>query len=284
MNIHSNFDLRSKLEWSRDFNFLLNCIVSAVASSKSGVPKPTLSFSTENPSEGISNSLKRFEEGLRSSNSKLEVFHMVLTGASWDVWGFNFKQYDDYYWSWKPNVLEKAILAERRLPLFDDQGTTMDAMLQNLRAAPIREVPRGADTPATFSFKNGKKIDREILFALLPHPSTEESVKAAVKDVFKQFENPQIRKAYHLSMQNTVRSTNMISDVQANGPLWDKLKAAADNMVYTKLYSLNEIFLDIKIEEIIRVCFGMTGGESPSMWGSSVAKLAFGVTLNNGST
>ena len=50
---------------------------------------------------------------------------MVLTGASWDVWGFNFKQYDDYYWSWKPNVLEKAILAERRLPLFDDQGTTM---------------------------------------------------------------------------------------------------------------------------------------------------------------
>ena len=81
---------------------------------------------------------------------------MVLTGASWDVWGFNFKQYDDYYWSWKPNVLEKAILAERRLPLFEDQGTTMDAMLQNLRAAPICEVPHGADTPASFSFKNGK--------------------------------------------------------------------------------------------------------------------------------
>ena len=128
-----------------------------------------------------------------------------------------------------------------------------------------------------FLFKNGKKIDREILFCLIASPSSEVEVRAAAKDVFNKFENVQIRQAYSLAMQSTIRNPGMIEDVADNGSLWEKLKASGTNMTYNKLDSLNQIFLDVKIEEIIRICYGFTGGEAPSMRGADILMLAFGV-------
>jgi hypothetical protein len=245
----------------------------------SGKPseKPKLGFASASSEAPMSGSLKRYAEGLKTSNSKIEVFHMVLEGSQWDVWAFNFKHLESFYWAWKPQILEKAILAELTFRVFESEGTTMDDMLHNMRAASLREVPCGADVAATFSYKNGTKINREILFCLIQSPSSEENVRAAVKDVFKQFENTQIRQAYALALESTIRSPNMIADVSEKGSLWEKLKNGVSNMVYKRLDSLNQIFLDAKIEEIIRTCYGFTGGEAPSMWGAQVMKLAFGV-------
>ena len=78
-------------------------------------------------------------------------------------------------------------------------------------------------------------------------------------------------------MQNTVPSEKMIEDASEKGPLWDKLQAAANHMTYTRLNSLDQIFLDVKIEEIIRLSYGFTGGKAPSMWGRDILMLAFGV-------
>jgi hypothetical protein len=240
-----------------------------------GSKKPSLSFSSSN-GPAMSDNMRRFADGMRGCNSKLEIYHMVLVGAAWDVWGFNFKHYDDYYWSWKPNVLEKAIIAERGFPLFDDEGTTMDDILHNIRAAAVRETPCGENIAAAYVYKQGKRIDREMLFGLLPSPSSEEIVKNITMDVFNHFTNPKIQSAYGVALENTINSTNMVADVKVNGPLWEKLKAAAKNISFKKLSSLNEVFLDVKIEEIIRLSYGMTGGEAPSMWGEDIVKLAFG--------
>lgn len=238
--------------------------------------KPKLSFTSNNGS-AMSDNMRRFAEGLRGQNTKLEIFHMVLEGSAWDVWGFNLKHNDDFYWAWKPNILEKAIITEQTFRVFEEENTTMDELLQNIRAAPMRESPRGPNVAAAYVYKQGKKIDREILFGILPSPSTEESVKLAATEILKHFENPKIRQAYACALETTINSANMVADVGEAGSLWEKLSAAGRNIVYKQLGSLNEIFLDVKIEEIIRVSYGLTGGEGPSMWNSKLNKLAFGI-------
>ena len=60
------------------------------------------------------------------------------------------------------------------------------------------------------------------------------------------------------------------------GQLWEKLAAASNNMTYTKHKSLNQVFCDHTIEEIIQLTFGYSGGDSPSMWDQRHYKLAFG--------
>lgn len=251
--------------------------------------KPKLAFSTQNSSEkpklaysssnaaAMSDNMRRFADGLRGQNSRLEVFHMVLDGSAWDVWGFNLKHYDDFYWAWKPNILEKAMITEGRIRLFEAEDTFLDDMLHNIRAAPIRETPRGPNVAAAYVYKQGKKIDREILFGLIPSPSSEESVKQIVKEILNHFDNPKVCRAYGVALENSINSANMIADAGESGGLWEKLQAAGRNMTYKRLGSLNEVFLDVKIEEIIRQMYHLTGGEGPSMWPSKLNNLAFGI-------
>ena len=67
------------------------------------------------------------------------------------------KHYDDFYWAWKPNILEKAMITEGRIRLFEAEDTFLDNMLHNIRAAPIRETPRGPNVAAAYVYKQGKK-------------------------------------------------------------------------------------------------------------------------------
>lgn len=221
--------------------------------------------------------MQRMAAGLKTETCRVELFHITLPGCEWDVWGFNFKHQDKYYWTWKPFVLEKAIDADHKYKGFEEDGTTMDDLMQNMRAAPVREVPCGANVPAIFPFKNGNHINREVLFCLIQSPSTEEDIRLAAKELFKQFDNVKIRQCYEMAMGNEVRNDNMLAECGPKGILWDKLKAGSSNMTYTRLESLNHIFLDEKIEEIIRVAYGMEDDKGCSMWPKDVLMAAFGV-------
>jgi hypothetical protein len=239
--------------------------------------RPKLGFaSTNERAATMDATMKRYQEALKNSNSKLDVWHLKLEGASFDAWGFSLKENDDFYWSWKPLVLEKAIMKEQEVRLFEKEGTTMDEMLFYVRAANIRETPCGPNIPSAFTLKSGKKMDRMLLFGLIPSPSTEADVKATMTQFAQQCKNSKIQLAYGIAMENIMKAESIKKDVQEGGPLWEKMASAANNIVYTKLDCLSQVLCDHTIDEIIRLCYGYGGGISPSMWERKVFKLAFG--------
>jgi hypothetical protein len=252
-------------------------VLAPVEDRKPAAKKPTLSFSSaKETGPEMDESMKRYKEALRNSNTKMDVFHLELPGSNFDVWGFALKENDDYYWSWKPSVLEKAIMKEQEARLFEKEGMTMDEMLGYVRAAHIRQSPCGPNIVSSFTLKSGKKMDRMILFGLISSPASEADVKAELVKFVETCKNPKIKFSYAMSMENTMKAENIKKDVQEDGPLWEKLISGAGNIVYRRLRCLSEVMCDHSIEEIIRLCYGYSGGLSPSMWDRRVFKLAFG--------
>lgn len=248
-----------------------------VNEAKPAAKRPNLGFSGgKEAGTTMDDSMKRYKEALRNSNTKMDVWHLELSGSNFDVWGFSLKENDDYYWSWKPAVLEKAIMKEQEARLFEKEGITMDEMLGYVRAAHVREKPCGPNIVSSFTLKSGKKMDRMVLFGLIPSPSTEADVKSTLVQFVEQCKNPKIRFSYAMAMESTMKADNIKKDVQEGGPLWEKLISGCGNIVYRRLNCLSEVMCDHSIEEIIRLCFGYGGGLSPSMWDRRVYKLAFG--------
>lgn len=251
-------------------------IVNPYSKASAVVKRPKLGFSNEKSLSGKDEQLRRFEDAMRNSNTKLDVFHMLLPGSHFDVWGLSLKENDEHYWSWKPLALEKAIMTELANPIFDKDGTTMDEMLCHVRAANLREVPCGPNVPQSFMLKSGKKMDKMVLFGLIASPSDEMQVKEIAVKFCGQCRNRRIQAAYSLAMNNMMKADSIKKDVGEGGQLWEKLASAAGNICYHKVDSLNQVFCDHTIEEIIVLTFGYNGGESPSMWDRRHFNLAFG--------
>ena len=201
---------------------------------------------------------------------------MELPGSNFDVWGFSLKENDDHYWSWKPHVLDKAIKMELENPIFEKKGTSMDEMLCHVRAANIREVPRGPNVGLTLTLKSGKKMDKMVLFGLVPSPANELRIRETALRFCSQFKNRRIQSAYSMAMDTLMKADSIKKDVSEGGHLWEKLASATNNIKYSKIVLLNEIFCDHTIEEIIQLNYGYSGGDSPSMWDRRHYNLAFG--------
>ena len=248
------------------------------AQTNSPSKRPKMGFSTDNDKATPEKtaSLKSYEEALKNSNTKYQVWHLLLPGSNFDVWGFSLKENDRDYWSWKPAVLEKAIMTEQKHRLFEDENTTMDDMLMFVRAANQREVPCGPNVPASITLKSGKKMDLMILFSLIPSPSNETDVRNAMTAFSEQFKNTKIQMAYRIALENTMKAPSIKQDVAENGKLWEKLACASNNIEYHKIDQLAQVLCDKTIEEIIQLTYGYGGGVSPSMWDRKIFKLAFG--------
>jgi hypothetical protein len=249
------------------------------------IARPKLTFSSDvaKSSNGTANdaSMKRFEDAMKHSNIKLDVWHLKLEGAKFDVWGFTLKDNNADYWSWKPNVLEKAIQKAGDINLFDKEGTTMDDMLDGIRAAYIRETPCGPNIVSAITLKSGSRMERMTLFGLIPNPSTAMDVKTAAVHFTNQCKVLKIQRAYFVAMEGTMKAASIIKDTQdGSGPLWEKLASSANNVVYHELESLNQVMLDEKIEEVIARAYDWEGGASPSMWPMKVQRFGFGETTS----
>jgi hypothetical protein len=254
-------------------------VTNPMATAKGNPPtkRPKLGFASEN--QGVSSmdeSMKKYQEAMKNCNTKLDAWHLYLPGSEFDVWGFSLKENDDFYWSWKPMILEKAIMKEQEVRLFEKEDTTMDEMLGYVRAANLRATPCGPNISSSFTLKSGKKMEVFILFGLIASPSSESSVKEAMLKFAQQCKNPKIQKAYALTLDQTMKAESIKKDVQEGGPLWEKLISGSGNIVYKRLKCLSHVLCDNKIEEIIRLCYGYGGGLSPSMWDRTVFNLAFG--------
>ena len=238
-------------------------------------PKLTFASSKDKP-PAMDADMKKFNDSMANRGTRLDVWHVVLTGSPFDAWGFSLKDDENYYWSWKPLVLEKAILNEQDNPLFQTEGKTMDEMLYYVRAATLRSTPGGPNLPSSFSLKTGKQMERTILFGLAQSPTTEDNIRSIMMGFTNQCKNRKVQMAYQIAMENTMKAESIKKDVQQYGPLWDKLAAATNNIVYTRLQSLSQVLMDDKIMEIICLTYQYSGGESPSMWPPHVFQLAFG--------
>ena len=223
--------------------------------------------------------LAKYKEAFSSSNTRMEVFHMVMTGASYDVWGFSLRENDHDYWAWKPFVLDKAIAQEATARLFASEGTTMDELLFSVSAANLRATPRGPNVASTFPIKGGRTMNHQILFGFLPSPSSEESVRTIGLEFANQCAEPRIRGAYAVAMENVMKNQAIIKDCDpVSGTLWKKMSSGGKNIVYRRLVCLSEVVCDDTIEQVMQTLYSKEciGGESSSLWHPNIRELAFG--------
>ena len=127
----------------------------------------------------------------------------------------------------------------------------MDERLYYVCAATMRSTPGGPNLPSSFTLKTGKQMEQMILFGLAQLPTTEESIRSTMMGFTNQCKNRKVQMAYQIAMENTMKADSIKKDVQQGGPLWEKLAAATNNIVYTKLQSLSQVLMDDKIMEII---------------------------------
>lgn len=239
--------------------------------------RPKLAFSCGSDTSGTNDiHMKRFDEAMKNSNSKMDTWHLILEGSTYDVWGFSLKEGEDYYWSWKPTVLEKAIMAEQEYRLFEQENTTLDDMLCYVRAANIRKTPCGPNIPSAFVMKTGKSMDHMTLFGLINSPSTEADVRNTLLSLCNHFKNAKVQMAYSKTFDTILKSDGIKKDARPGGLLWEKIAAASNNINYRRLNCLSQVLCDNAIESIIRATYGYGGGISPSMWDRRVYNLAFG--------
>ena len=236
-------------------------------------------FSQAASPEGDAN-VRRYKAALTNSNKKLEIYHMVMTDGTDDVWGLALKDNNNDYWSWKPTVLEKAMVTESENRLFEVEGTTLDDMLFNVRAGHLRQIPRGPNVHATISLKGGRKMDKMILFGLIESPATEEQVKNRAVEFIRHFQNPKVQLAYSHAMDSVMKHQGIMLEAKPGGPVYSKLASAGINIAYNQLGCLSEIFCDETINQIIMHNFGFGGSQSSSMWPRQVYVLAYGEAGN----
>jgi hypothetical protein len=247
----------------------------------SSAKRPKLGFSSQAASpEGDAN-IRRYKAALADSNSKLEIYHMVMIGGKYDVWGLALKDNNNDYWSWKPTVLEKAIITESTNRLFEAEGTTLDDMLFNVRASHLRETPVGPNVHATISLKGGRKMDKMILFGLIDSPTDEEQVKNRAVEFIRHFQNPRVQLAYSHAMESVMKHQGIMLEAKPSGPVYTKLASTGMNIAYNELGCLAEIFCDETINEIIMANYGFVGSQSSSMWPRKVYVLAYGEGAGN---
>jgi hypothetical protein len=93
----------------------------------------------------------------------------------------------------------------------------------------------------------------------------------------RKFEDSRVQSAYHIAMQNTMKSSSLIQETIPGGTLWKKLAAGASNIEYYKFSSLAHVFMDKTIIEIIGLAYGCSGVSS-HLWEKNVWQAAYGDT------
>ena len=200
---------------------------------------------------------------------------MVLPGDTHsDVWGFSLKVNDRYYWSWKPTVVDKLSLTDDKVKLFDD-GTEVKVYLLQMKAALVRETPGGPNLVSKTVTKSGS-YDNWCLIGAIPKPCSAEDATAQAEVFCEHMAHPKIVAAYHGSMMYSCQSMAIKNDCQPGANLWRLLAGAAGNIEYRRIYALNEVLLDHKIEEVLRSLYGIQGGVSPSMWPVEIRRAGYG--------
>jgi hypothetical protein len=276
---HKNFVIREFKTNEEMLEFLVPD-GNAVAASSKPAKKAKLApgFQTEQSSVPSDAEMTKYETGLKNAINQINVFHIVLEGAEHDVWGFTLKDKGTDYWTWKPAVVEKAILAEKRFPLFSADKTTLDDMLGCVRCSFVRDVPNGPNVPGLITFGGGKRtMEKTILWGFMDSPTFDKAVVSNVFDLTRKFEDTRVQSAYHIAMQNTMKSSVLIQETIPGGLLWKKLAAGACNIEYHKFDNLAQVFLDKTIQEIIGLAYDCTG-VSAHLWEENVWKMAYGNT------
>ena len=260
----------------------------SIASPKrAAISTPTLSSVAKAPKLGSSFSrssilnsdkMEKFSQKVKASNSQLEVFHLKLDTATHDIWGFTYKENNKLYWSWKPNVIEKMIEVEKELGFFADEGTSLEVMLSDVKAALIRATPRGPNIAQEIKINTkGTTLKSYLILGFIPTTDDEETVKAFALDFFSHFKNEDVQGLYYKAMESSMNASNIINDcLPVKGELWSKLANATEKMTYRKLHCLSELLMDETIHEIMEVTYGFAKDKGSSFWSGWVKKLAFG--------
>lgn len=228
-----------------------------------------------------SRKLESFRNAMRASNIRLDVLRWNFPGCSSSVVAWRMMENDNDYWSHKPNIWEKVSMTELHNPIFDkEEHLSIFQMLNDARSANIRSVPYGPDNKAVITLKRGGTLDRNILYGTFQSTKTDEEVVEKVTKFISFTKDPRVREVYKMAIDDAMKAVSIKNDVSLNGPYWQKLAAAANNVAFRQMDHLNEIFMDDTIEELIGHIYGV-GGQSHSMWDPAIRAVAFGRSYGN---
>jgi hypothetical protein len=248
-------------------------------------PLPVLKGKDGSPSKKAatqgSQKLDAFRNAMRASAVGLDVLRWNFPHCTSSVFAWRMMENNNDYWSHKPNIWEKVSLTELGNPIFDkEEHLSVFEMLNAAQSANMRCTPYGPDNKAVITLKRGGTLDRNILYGTLPSAKTDEEVVEQVTKFISFTKDPRVREVYKMAIDDAMKAVSIKNDVSLNGPYWQKMAAAANNVTFRQMDHLNEVFMDSTIEDLIGHIYGL-GPQTMSMWTPSIREVAFGRSYGN---
>jgi hypothetical protein len=199
--------------------------------------------------------------------------------TNWHVYGFMLLDNGNLYWTHKPSMWTYAANTDSITPIFPrTEHVSLFVSMNKCFSANIRATPGGENVPKQIKTSKGIVIDQSLLVGLVSAKKTNEDIGTMIKRFIDHCAKPEVRKAYWITINDKMTSDKIKMDCEpATGKYWMKLASGGNNIHYTEMKYLNEIFLDAEICTLINLAFNSRGAPVSS-WSSEARIAAFGPT------
>lgn len=195
----------------------------------------------------------------------------------WHVYAFQLMDSVVQYWSHKPAMWTHAANCDNLVPIYDPtQQKSLFCAMNKCFAANIRASPGGDNIVKQIKTSKGLLIDQNLLVGLCSAKKTNEEIGAMIKSFIDHCSQPEVRQAYWITVNEKMNAPSIKQDCDPKtGKYWMKLATGGNNMQYTEMKYLNEIFLDSDIITLVNLAY-RTRGATCQSWAPEARAAAFG--------
>jgi hypothetical protein len=221
--------------------------------------------------------MNAFAQAAIGSGASIDVMRWRLPGCQWDIYAYQLLESKEQYWSHKPQMWMLAMETEQISPIFPNPATmNLRDIMNRCNAAGIRAVPCGDDKIRQFTTKsNGKVVNQYVLYGLVKATRNNGEIAKLIKQFVDHCKNPVIREAYFHTITGKMPSSSIKNDCNPKGKYWIKLASGANNIKVREMQSLDQVFLDHDIHQMINLAYA-TKGASSQNWSAEIRSIAFG--------
>jgi hypothetical protein len=271
---NKNTETKTALNNSDDIINTVPVIITPTKKFKSP-PLPISATPVVSMSSGNRNDNLQLKIAARSSSA---IIYRFISGGAFDVITFDVTSTDsgESIWTHSTSAWEDCFLL--------DTTDTISVSLQKgndflhlFRKVQHRGTEGGENAVKTHTTKNGKIIQKWILYRLIDNEMTDDDIKQSLLQWVDFVEEPKVREMYHAyATERNAHSAFAQSINKSNGGYWNTLKACATYAKITQKSFLSQVFMDKDIFNIVNQ-IDNTENVEENTWSDELKLFARGV-------
>jgi hypothetical protein len=207
--------------------------------------------------------------------AKIEVCRWSLPACKFDVYSYRLMTGTNMYWTHKPTMwIDLVRLDMERSLLQSPDVMSLHEAMDHCHAAAIRATPGGPNTALSISSRKSSTIYQHCLYGLVQKEKQDSYIAEQIKKFVRYCDYPAVRQSYNCVIKNYMSFPAVDVETREDGKYWYKLKTGANNIHFTKMSRLDEVFLDQDIVSIIETAYGLL--PPVLLWPPHVKAVAFG--------